>query len=450
MTKGKLLCCWSVALLLAVTVSFADIATSANSDVTVKTGGFVALDNGQIVSGRSGSGTEYTKGWIERSLIQFSSEFSYKKHLKLFMAVESQYGFSYPQSQNSPSLFPRFWLYPARVESVYSLFDSKDTPWLQFGFGYFPFTMNRHVRNLGEFMFRTGTYPPYIINNFNAPFTRLLGFRVSSTFNDFKNDLLFTSEAGMFPTQDFSLSWVGRNTFLNCFEIGGGISFAHLLSINNSLTSPTKFLKEDGSVNEDAKNPAIWQIRKINDTTFDTSYYTFRGMKPDLMFGFDPKPLLPSGIARLMGKDDGQMYGEVCVGGWKNYQNINPDTNVHYADFRDRKDRTFYSAGINLPVFKFLDVLSFETEYYPSKYANDFYMVSYYNVPAYGQYGTDVSSFKWSVYAKKTFLEKFIIIGQVARDHMRPSFPSYIEMERSDVLSRGKDWWWNFRIMTKF
>lgn len=33
--------------------------------------------------------------------------------------------------------------------------------------GYFPYKFNPDATNLGEFLFRTGTYPLYLISNFN-------------------------------------------------------------------------------------------------------------------------------------------------------------------------------------------------------------------------------------------------------------------------------------------
>ena len=423
--------------------SGADNDTS--SKVSVVTGGFVGFENGQIVKGVSGkSSIQFDKGWQERMLVQFTSNFTYKERLRLIMAVEGQLGFSFPQSLNDiDNQLPRFWLYPADVSVTYTLGNTAQ-PYLQFGFGYFPFKYDKYVRNLGEFLFRSGTYPPYIINNFNAPFARLLGFRASSTlFGSLRQDLLFTSDAAIFPTQDFSLSYLTHYTVAGCLEIGAGISLAHFFSIEQQLTSPTQF--------PDTMDPTREKMAMYITENGDTAYYSFKGIKPVAMFNFDPKPLLPLSWSAVLGKDDAVLYGEVCVIGWENYKNYNTDTNVARSlDYSDRLDRTVAMVGLNIPVFKTLDALSLEFEYFPTP-SNSYKNVIDLNLPVYFYDPSKKNSpLKWSLYAKKTFFNRYSIIGQIARDHMRPSFPSYIDMERDDVLKRDSDWWWVLRAMIKF
>jgi hypothetical protein len=457
MKKAPAACFAAMAMLSACMLCSAD--TTDNQAVTVKNSGFIAFENGQIVKGISGtSNQDWFRGWLERAMLQFTSEFTVNEKIKFFISVESQMGFSYPQSIGSrESMLPRFWMYPARVEGMYTPLGTTEKPVVQFGLGYFPYQFNRKVRNLGEFMFRSGTYPPYILNNFNMPFTRLLGFRVSSVlFENLKQDLFFTSEAQIFPTQDFSLSYVAHYTLANCLEIGAGVCFAHLISIEGRLTSPTQFpdsldptrFTDIWSWSE--RNPCMY-LTPNGDTTYDTAYYTFRGTKPCAMLAFDPKPLLPKAIADLLGREDACLYGEICVIGWKNYKNYNPDTTIRYPDFHNRWDRTPFMFGVNIPAFKLLDVLSLEFEHYSNKYCNSYKNVIDVNIPAYFSIpGKKLAAWKWSLYAKKTFLDKFSLIGQVARDHMRPSYPSYSLTERDDVLARTSDWWWVLRLMVKY
>jgi hypothetical protein len=107
--------------------------------------------------------------------------------------------------------------------------------------------------------------------------------------------------------------------------------------------------------------------------------------------------------------------------------------------------------GFNIPTLKMMDVLSLEVEHFTDKYANSYKNVIDRNLPAYFPIqGQNLAAWKWSLYAKKTFLTKFILIGQVARDHMRPSYPNYILTERDDLLSRPGDWWWALRILVKY
>ena len=404
--------------------------------------GFFAFENGQIVKGVSGtSNEEINKGWLDRLLIQFTTEFIPSERIKFIMSVESQFGFSYPQKISDRSTYlSRFWLYPADVEALYTLGNLQQS-YLQFGFGYFPFKYDKYVRNLGEFLFRSGTYPPYIVNSFNMPFARLLGFKVSSmALGSLRQDLLFTSDAQIFPTQDFSLSYLTHYTIGKCLELGAGIEFAHLFSINEQLTSPDTFSSIDNK----------HQTMYIKENG-DTGYYTFKGIKPMVSLGFDLKPLLPSAIAALMSPNDAVLYGEACVIGWTNYKNYNTDTNMAYPDYSDRMDRTVAMVGANIPSFKLFDVLSLELEYDPNKYPNSYLNVIESNLPTYLVLPSkNLTTLRWSIYAKKTFLDKFCLIGQVALDHMRPPQPSYIQTERDDVLSRHGDWWWALRLLVNY
>jgi hypothetical protein len=401
--------------------------------------GFVAFENAQIVSGISPTSNNLSMdhAWLERAIMQFSDDFAIMDRAKFIMSIEAQLGFTYPQNVSDRSTYlSRFWLYPNRVEGIYP-FGDKDKPFLEFGVGYFPYQMNKSIRNLGEFLFRSGTYPPILINNFNQPFTRLLGFRASSTLWDsFKQDLLFTSEPQVYPTQDFSLSYVAHYTIAHSLELGAGIMFAHLFQINNHLdlkdnydSLATMYLTKDG----------------------DTARYTFQGTKPDIMFSFDPKPLLPLALSNMFGSEDLKLYGEACVIGWQDYKNYNTDTNLAFPDYHNRWDRSVVMLGLNVPFFKFFDVLSVECEYKPTAYPNSYKNVIDDNLPIpLTSTGRNIVPWKWSVYAKKTFLERFSIIGQVAQDHMRPNVPIITQAERDDVLYRPGDWWWVLRIMMKY
>jgi hypothetical protein len=429
-------CIYTAAILA---ISLASLSSAGIPLTLTKQFGFIAFENGQIVSGMSPTSNNLSMnhGWLERAIMQFSNEFAFMERAKFFLSVEAQLGFTYPQNVADKSTYlSRFWLYPNRVEGIYSLGD-KDKPFLEFGLGYFPYQFNKSIRNLGEFLFRSGTYPPILINNFNQPFTRLLGFRASSTlFESFKQDLLFSSEVQVYPTQDFSLSYCAHYTVAHSLEMGAGVMFAHLFQINDHLDLKDRY-----------DSLAAMYITKNGDT----AYYTFKGIKPDVMLTFDPKPLLPSGVVNLLGVDDGKLYGEACVIGWQDYKNYNTDTNLAFPDYHNRWDRAVAMLGFNVPVFKFFDVFSLECEYKPNTFPNSYKNVIDDNLPIpLTSTGRNIVQWKWSVYAKKTFLERFCIIGQIAQDHMRPNVPLITQAERDDVLYRPGDWWWVLRLMVKY
>ena len=95
------------------------------------------------------------------------------------------------------------------------------------------------ARNFGDYLFRTGTYPTYIINTFDFPAARLLGLHLSSdAIANLHADFLFTSEAFMYPLYDFSVTAIASYKLFNAIEIGAGIDFARCLPVMDSLTSP--------------------------------------------------------------------------------------------------------------------------------------------------------------------------------------------------------------------
>ena len=103
------------------------------------------------------------------------------------------------------------------------------------------------------------------------------------------------------------------------------------------------------------------------------------------------------------------------------------------------------------------DVLSFEYEYLPNKYPNSTLYLNGQNsrflplpspFPSIGN--QKVYPWYWTIYAKKTFLDRFSLIAIFARDHMRPTHndPQYLFYE--DVLERKGDWWWNIRLNVNY
>ena len=400
----------------------------------VKISGGAGLELGQVVHGSYllmyQDYQEIVKGWQERFLYRLIYDMTLTERIRMVMDIEGQISFSYPQILNPvESQGPRFLFFPERMEGMYTLGD-QEKPFLQFGVGYFPYKFNPDAKNLGELEFRSGTYPLWVIANFNHCYGKLLGFRVSSTlFGSLKQDLMLTSEALMFPTQDYSLSYAVHYSLARILDIGAALSLSHLISTEGKLTKSNT-------------DPAGSYIEENGDI----AYYSFKGVKPTAVVAFDPKPLLPSSIADLLGKNDARLYGEVFVSGWENRKNydtaaINMDSTRQY--YANRLDRTVVMFGFNVPTFKALDVFSFEFEHFPNRYPNSYRNALERNLATpFNPVTQKQFAWRWSCYAKRTFLGKFFIVGQVARDHMRTTFTDLKLSEKEDVLKYGKDWWW--------
>ncbi len=108
-----------------------------------------------------------------------------------------------------------------------------------------------------------------------------------------------------------------------------------------------------------------------------------------------------------------------------------------------------YMFGINIPAFRTLDVLSLEFEHFPNKYPNSYYnlMVNTNTEPlTYTNVPFSISPWKFTVYAKKIFLDRYSITGQIARDHYRPYNIFGRLLETEEVLKAKGDWWWALNL----
>jgi hypothetical protein len=436
--------------------------TTGIQGVKMKQSGFIGLELGQIVTGNQGYNfgeiSDITRGTWERLLLQYVNDIGVGERVHVNLALECQLSYSYPYGlwASVEMKQPRFSFYPDRAEGTYTIGDPQKVRF-EFGFGYFPYKTNPDVKNLGEYMFRTGTYPLYILNNFNRPYSRLLGLRTSLTvLNDLKIDALITCATLVPPLANGSLSVIADYNFLHFADIGMGVSFANCFPVDDRLTTP--------------KIPGNQYTTKGGDT----AYYTFKGVKPMAKLSLDPKVFIPGD---LFNKQDLRLYGEVCVSGWENYKNYSvSDTDIaqYYAD---RKNRTVFMLGCNFPSFFKLtnkalnvmnvdlpfmnqldfDVLSFEYEYMPNKYPNSTYNLTgqtaqFLPLPSITSFRSIEMPYPWywSIYAKKTILNNFAIVMQFARDHMRPINNDPVKQYYEDVLERKGDWWWCIRLNVKY
>jgi hypothetical protein len=444
-----------VALLLLAGVSLADDSAAVEQEKVTQSG-FIGLEAGEIVHGVKESNAEaggsssngfIDKAPLERLLFQYVNDYAVTKHIRAVIAMECQLGFSYPYdlflSLNVQSA--GITVYPDRAEGLYTLDDLPMPLKLQFGFGYFPFRTDPDVKNLGEYLFRTGTYPTYVVNNFNRPYARLLGVRASATAWDCLHaDVLLTSATQYMPLEDYSLTFLGSFNLAKVFELGGGVSFTNIIPADSSITSP--------------RNPGAEYLEKNGDT----GYYTFKAVKPMGRFALDPKPLLPDELRGLLGSGDSRLYGEICVTGWTNYVNYDTNTATRSPNYyTNRWDRTLFMLGYNVPTFKTFDVVSVEVEHKSNKYPNSMeYLLQSKGPPlpipsltsdiTTAGSSEPISPWYWSVYVKKTFLRKFAVIAQAAHDHMRAVQNDQTYAPWEDLLERKGDWWWNCRLNIYF
>ena len=441
-TKGLFL---FITGLFFANISAVELATKKeNVELFLNGSGFFRF--GQIVRG-TGLGTateEYL--WTENANAGLSVVALFDKKLKLVLGVDVDLKFTWPwirqvyhtrESDMSVNLGETYGLYTLEGKSAV----------LELCAGYFGYKYNPDVRNLGEYLFRSGTYPALIVTDFDDPQAKLLGFRVGNKLFDksFSHDLLLSSETVFYPTMDWSLSYLFNYNLLNLgfLNIGAGISWAHLFSVyydagGGNATSP--------------KYGTLYYINGSDSTQRDSAYYTFKGSKLMTRFSIDPLSLIRDNNT-YFGENDLKIYAELLVIGLKSY----PDSTAagsktpSYSDWKDKAPVTF---GINIPTFGLLDVMNLEFEYFGSKYYNDFRQIYEDGrplAPPYIEGLLNESKWKWSLYLKKSFFKGHCAITtQFARDHMRMFSVSREYANNREMLIENGNWWWISKLSFSF
>lgn len=366
----------------------------------------------------------------------------------------------------STMMKPAWSFYVHRADAEYFFGNSDDFKG-ELNVGYFPYKYNPEVRNLGEYLYRSGTYPGWLVTNFDWSTARLAGLRFGSDlFKVWHNDLMLTSETEMFPYYDVSLSWLTSvKPFGKVLDIGAGIDFARLFSANEGLTTPkfARNLKEIKNIQYSTKtDPFSGQV--VPDTTADSSYYTYRGTKLMGRLTFDFKGFLPDGGMGIFGENDGKLYAEAAVLGLEN-QGVADSAHGVFAYYDNLSQRIPIMFGFNIPTCKILDVLAVEAEYYTMPYPDDYGNQLRWSSPqegcpipatGLGNYlrtqtnAYDTDSWKWSVYASKTFNKHFMLIVQAARDHSRTRSTYALYEDGEEAFVKNSQWYWAIKAVSVF
>jgi hypothetical protein len=467
------------------------------------------LQSGQIVDGYSLGQQEIHHQWLQQSFLDLSVDATISERIRIAAGLEGEMFLNVPKGGATSQQF-YIWRVNSSfiVDKAYGSYLWGDTasPFLSVTFGRFPYKYDPDARNLGEYLFRSGTYPAYLITNFDQPFARLTGLKLSSdlfgnSFGKLHQDLMLTFETDIPPYYDASLSYIADYDVGKIFSAGLGVEFAHLISVDESQTTPI-------STN----------TRYTVGTDTTSHYYSSRGIKLMGRMSFDPKPFFTSSF---FGKEDLKMYTEAAILGVQNYpanDSINSTNSNHnniwgYDSLLnkipvllgfdwpthpllsytliplaaiigldknefDKHTAALSSAAIGGGIiagagtwllekyFKtnlHLDLLAVEVQWYgcpyPNNYAKDLGkgnlqsmpIPDFYDRPNYGYAYED--NWKWSVYAKKMFMHDHLgMILQVARDHTRLESlldeAKYNELEES--LQEKRMWSWMAKVVAQF
>ncbi|MBN2189311.1 MAG: hypothetical protein JW699_07640 [Chitinispirillaceae bacterium] len=421
----------------AIIVAAAGAGYGEGDAVTLVPSGFVALREGQVVKGESECFKSLARpdhAWVQGMDVGFNVQARFNNlpvtgNLGMEMLVCND-NTPYPQDLGQSRRL-NFYPYLSRADLTYT-FGDKENPSLTLSAGYFPFKYNSEVRNLGEYLFRSGTYPQYLITNFDFPMTRLMGVRASGFLGSTINwDVLLTTNIEWTAIGDPNLSALLSWKPLPLLELGLGASWCSIVSVNLDNTSPP-----------DEGNAYIYNGAKY--------YYTFAGQKVMGRLALDLKQLFPG--SDLFGKQELMLYSEAAVLGLINY----PVSFDGYTRYDTLLQRIPVMAGFNFPTYKILDILNLEVEWFGNPYVNSLNSNKFENYPTplsshageknpryLNNHGDD---WKWSVYGKKTFADHFNITFQFARDHYRWFRLDYRFEDGKEALRRNDEWYYTFKF----
>jgi hypothetical protein len=177
-------------------------------------------------------------------------------------------------------------------------------------------------------------------------------------------------------------------------------------------------------------------------------YYTPAGIMLMARASLDLKKLLPWDV---FSPADLRLYAELAVLGVKDYP-------VFYRKITERMP---IMAGLNLPTFKWVDLLSVQFEYFNSPNLNNTYTVGQKNwalpyLPEDNLFSekewndlTTKDNFSWSILIRKRVLGGLTFNGQVARDHMRTIGTDWYygsRFEPNEILHKSSSWYWMFQL----
>jgi hypothetical protein len=515
----------SIMVLSAMLVANAEEKSEAAKQSKVTISGLVDFGMGEVMAGnyravRTGNSGEWTQypiltrhQWFGNPLTRLNLDFEPGGNMQVLIGFEGNIFLNtFPpecksgQASNggSPLMTPFMGLAIHQAQGIFS-FINNDELSLKMAVGSMPYKYNPEVRNLGEFLFRSGTYPFFLVNDINFPLARLSGVllqctRGSEDVMKISVDQFLRVERNFAPLNDFSLSTIAGFNWKKIVDAGVGIDFSRLIPVNSKLTTPegAAYPSAVDTMKDAAGNPIFDGGGYVQYKPRDTDgYYTFKGTKLMARMSLDPLSALRGSddgvVSQIMGKNGGKVYGEVAVIGLKNYP-VNPlfkgSSNLQQSQTRDIDfqinpwgyttiaERMPWMVGVNIPFWKILDVCSFELEKYPAPYPNDFFQALYNNalpIPSWSPFyrkdtvsidpvtgeavlnplGMDEYSgprWYWSLYLLKRFGNSVSVYGQIARDHARweVNLGNEFNYTSEEIMSRKGDWAWRCGMLFEF
>ncbi len=386
---------------------------------------------------------------------------------KLFLGVGGAYYYVFPRAPiatdpNVNSKRSAFGLTDAHGEFTFVRAEEEENHYLQLKAGIFGFKYNPDAKNLGEYMFRTWTYPTIVYTGglevVNSAGVQLSGLDLSTKTGMFTNDLMVTLQTEHAPIFGLSLTDLASVKF-GILTLGAGFMLDNLYhpdkKVLKSHENGNKWYAIAGGGTHPAGEKLAFKeytdlkaggLLQGNDTlVVDSGYYSFAGQKAMLRATLDFGKLLPE---HLVSEGDLRLYFESILLGVKNYPTY----------YEHPFERTVNLIGFNFPTFRILDVLSLEFEYAPTpwKMSTDRPHGGALAVPIGEGSNLSAGSFpnenhyyrddwKWTFLVKKSLYDGLAIYFQAANDHMR-LLDNFSSQSQFEIFQTPKHWYWAFSL----
>lgn len=366
---------------------------------------------------------------------------------RVFVGVGGLYFFILPSKSNQYSIGQRsaFAFTDLHGEFDFAKADEENHG-LRLKIGVFPFKYNENAKNLGEYMFRTYTYPTIIftggLTRVNSAGVQLGGLDANTKLGGLTNDLLATVKTDQTPSAALSL------TDIVSYSLGGIVTLGAGWQLDN-FYDPSKIASgkydvqeynywyklADGTYKAKKGQGPMAEYVPGTDVAVDSGRITFTGQKVMLEGALDFGKMIHSS---MLSDKDLRLYFEGILLGVQ-------DRPLYYNKMMNR---VAYTVGFNFPTFHILDVLAAEAEFCKNPYPNDAGNATL-NLSPTPQPSTSGpvkgDDFKWTVYANRTIVPGLTVSGQIANDHMR-LVDYFGHTNDRDVMPYHKNWYWSLAL----
>ncbi len=407
------------------------------------------FDLGQVVRGYV-SNTANNNGTLNgqvltRTGVYVTESGTYNQRLAIHLTMGGLFWYPLTEGTSFATRLIHFGPGIGQAQGEFS-FGNVEDPAAKLQFGLFPMKYNSDAKDLGEYLYRSGTYPGYIQTGgwsfVDAAAYMAEGVRLNvSTFGGkLQHDVTLFMERDIEPNGDLTPGYIITAKPSKAFEISAGGVWAHGIQLRaDTVISP--------NISGNAYNKMGGVPLLVSGLSYDSlkalgqvGYYTFKGFKVMTRASIDFGALMG---ADAIQPDDFKLYAEAAILGVKDY--------AYY--YNKLSERMPIMMGLNIPTFKLLDRLSVEAEYRKSRFPDDIHstLQSALPVPVDNpQDYPDSSTYTkddihWSIYARRKLRDGISLCGQIASDHFRPfdnqAAPSYLS-----ATNRTGQWYYLLRL----